>query len=578
MARKVFLSILGTTFYEKCRYTTSDFISNETKFAQQATLEYIKAKRWESTSKAFIVLTDKAREDNWDREERFNISEKKNVKYSGLKQVLQKMELPFTPEEVSIPDGKNETEMWEIFSIIFNKLENNDELYIDLTHSFRYLPMLLLVLSNYAKFLKNIKVKRITYGNYEARNRDTNEAPLIDLLPISALQDWTFAAADYLENGNTEKLSELSKLNLTPILRNEDLVIKKKAFPVRDLVDRIRFTTEDFQTCRGLNIVKSTNLSALKEKLKETEATFIKPLNPVIKKIRDAFDVFDGSPNINNGFVAAQWCFDNGLYQQSATILIENIVTFFSNRHNIDIDDEERRELVNRAFKIKSLKIEEDEEKWMLPRTDSDEVHQQNLETVRNILKDEFIQKEGIAGAFSSLTELRNDLNHSGMRSKKPPLTAAKIKSQLKQNIFVFASALSGSTVPELPKTNKQFINLTNHPSSLWDEAQLQAATQYGECVDMPFPAVDPDGDEEYVDRLTDEYLQKIMEIANNEQSEVTVHLMGEMSFTVSLVEKLRNVDISCILSTSTRQSKDLGNGQKEITFNFVRFRKYGER
>ena len=214
----------------------------------------------------------------------------------------------------------------------------------------------------------------------------------------------------------------------------------------------------------------------------------------------------------------------------------------------------------------------------MLPRTDSDEVHQQNLETVRNILKDEFIQKEGIAGAFSSLTELRNDLNHSGMRSKKPPLTAAKIKSQLKQNIFVFASALSGSTVPELPKTNKQFINLTNHPSSLWDKAQLQAAAQYGECVDMPFPAVDPDGDEEYVDRLTDEYLQKIMEIANNEQSEVTVHLMGEMSFTVSLVEKLRNVDISCILSTSTRQSKDLGNGQKEITFNFVRFRKYGER
>ncbi|NLV39481.1 MAG: CRISPR-associated protein, partial [Bacteroidales bacterium] len=118
-------------------------------------------------------------------------------------------------------------------------------------------------------------------------------------------------------------------------------------------------------------------------------------------------------------------------------------------------------------------------------------------------------------------------------------------------------------------------INLTNHPSSLWDKAQLQAAAQYGECVDMPFPAVDPEGDEEYVDRLTDVYLQKIMEIANNEQSEVTVHLMGEMSFTVSLVEKLRNVGISCILSTSTRQSKDLGNGQKEITFNFVRFRKY---
>ena len=118
-------------------------------------------------------------------------------------------------------------------------------------------------------------------------------------------------------------------------------------------------------------------------------------------------------------------------------------------------------------------------------------------------------------------------------------------------------------------------INLTNHPSSRWDKAQLQAAAEYGECVDIPFPAIDPEGDEEYIDRLTDVYLQKIMEIAKSEQSEITVHLMGEMTFTFSLIEKLQNEGITCISSTSVRQSKDLGNGQKEITFNFVRFRKY---
>jgi len=121
-------------------------------------------------------------------------------------------------------------------------------------------------------------------------------------------------------------------------------------------------------------------------------------------------------------------------------------------------------------------------------------------------------------------------------------------------------------------------LNLTNHPSAQWNEEQLQAATHYGECVDMPFPAVDPEGDEEYVDRLTDEYLQKIVEIVNREQSEVTVHLMGELTFTVSLVEKLQNVGITCISSTSKRESMDLGNGEKNITFKFVRFREYGKR
>ncbi len=120
-------------------------------------------------------------------------------------------------------------------------------------------------------------------------------------------------------------------------------------------------------------------------------------------------------------------------------------------------------------------------------------------------------------------------------------------------------------------------LNLTNHPSAQWDEEQLQAAAQYGKCVDMPFPAINPEGDEEYVDRLTDEYLQKIVEIVNREQSKVTVHLMGELTFTVSLVGKLQNVGITCISSTSKRESMDLGNGEKNITFKFVRFREYGK-
>lgn len=118
-------------------------------------------------------------------------------------------------------------------------------------------------------------------------------------------------------------------------------------------------------------------------------------------------------------------------------------------------------------------------------------------------------------------------------------------------------------------------LNLTNHPHSLWDESQLQAASQYGECVDMPFPQIDAEADEAYIDELTDEYLQKIKDYATEQQAEVTVHLMGELTFSFALVEKLKNAGIACISSTSVRDSKDLGNGQKEITFKFVRFRNY---
>lgn len=188
MARKVFISILGTGFYKKCKYISGDFCSSNTRFAQQAVLEHTNAKEWSDTDTGIFLLTADARAKNWEISEREN-SRKEKESYTGLKNILNQLQYPFFCQDISIPDGKTEEEIWERFSCIYKLLEEGDELYIDLTHSFRYLPMLLLVLSNYAKFLKKAQIKTLSYGNYEARDTESNKAPIIDLLPISALQD-----------------------------------------------------------------------------------------------------------------------------------------------------------------------------------------------------------------------------------------------------------------------------------------------------------------------------------------------------------------------------------------------------
>lgn len=118
-------------------------------------------------------------------------------------------------------------------------------------------------------------------------------------------------------------------------------------------------------------------------------------------------------------------------------------------------------------------------------------------------------------------------------------------------------------------------INLTNHPFLQWSDEQKQAAEQFGSCVDLPFPAVDPSADADDIDALADEYLQKILDISKHEESEPVVHLMGEMTFLYALANKLRDKNIRCVASTSERNTIDLGGGQKEIQFSFVRFRNY---
>ncbi len=118
-------------------------------------------------------------------------------------------------------------------------------------------------------------------------------------------------------------------------------------------------------------------------------------------------------------------------------------------------------------------------------------------------------------------------------------------------------------------------INLSNHPSDRWCEKQLDAAhNSFGEIVDITFPQVNPMEDNIYIQSLVYEYYKKIMALyANN--YDITVHIMGELTFCFALVIMLKQNNIPCVAACTARNTVDLPDGRKETQFQFVRFRKY---
>jgi hypothetical protein len=54
------------------------------------------------------------------------------------------------------------------------------------------------------------------------------------------------------------------------------------------------------------------------------------------------------------------------------------------------------------------------------------------------------------------------------------------------------------------------FINLSNHPSDAWTQEQKDAASQYGEIQDLPFPNIPPEMGEKEVADLAGEYALKV--------------------------------------------------------------------
>jgi hypothetical protein len=85
----------------------------------------------------------------------------------------------------------------------------------------------------------------------------------------------------------------------------------------------------------------------------------------------------------------------------------------------------------------------------------------------------------------------------------------------------------------------------------------------------MPFPKINPNMDSEQLQALVQEYTEKIQEL-----SPAAVHLMGEMTFTFALVQRLKAAGIP-VLASTTEHLVEEKDGKKVVAFRFVRFREY---
>ena len=541
-----------------------DFVCEPTRFIQYATLNMLQAKS-EQPDAVRIFVTDKAKDANWNKSitQRLDFRINKTVPYTGLESVLEY--LGDKIEAVSVPDGGNEAEMWDIFNKVYNEIAFGDELYIDLTHAFRYLPMLMLVLSNYAKFLKNVTVTSITYGNFEARDRDTNIAPFVNLLPLTKLQDWTTAAADFKRNGYTDSLVKLAKEKLAPLCRPEaDNPVFART--MRDIVIKLNTLADERLTCRGMDVVSGSTLNNLDQLMADIDNTGIAPLTPIMDEVKANLNA-SISPS-KRCLDAARWCYNRHLYQQAITFLQEGITTYFCIRHSIDIDHEDLRGYVNKAFRI----LTPDNQGNLLPKDKLDQVAIPSL--LEALVNDEMIANQELVNIFNAISEVRNDFNHSGFRSKKAPLKATDIKKKIDELLNKVETILQPID-REVCNTRAIFINLSNHPSAKWKAEQLSAAKKkFGQIVDFDFPAVSPDANPVEITALAQQTVDTIIQQYGGAYK-LTVHIMGEMTLTFALVSQLKAKGIRCVASTTERLSEDLPDGSKRSDFKFVSFREY---
>lgn len=255
-------------------------------------------------------------------------------------------------------DNKENLENFHSIIEIEKEIEDGDEIFIDITHSFRSMSFWLFLIMTYLKDVsnKNIEIKNITYGMFEAQN-EKKETPIVSLNLFIDILKWFKGASELKNYGNSYSILEELEKNL------EDKDIKNEL--------------ENFSNAMNINYIDSLkeslkNFDTIKNKLDNLEGPGKYIVPQIFENFINEFK-FQNDEKLSNEekkyllrAKLAKWHCEQKRYAMAAININEAIVDFIMDVLNFPIKDTKDKTSETDLAKIWLEKIEkiedEDEE------------------------------------------------------------------------------------------------------------------------------------------------------------------------------------------------------------------------
>lgn len=208
--------------------------------------------------------------------------------------------------------GLNEKELWDIFDVfmvIGDNIKENDEVFIDITHGFRSIPLfsyLIIDLIGILKVKNSFSLGGIFYGMLEAKS-DLDYAPIVDLGPFYNVTLWSRGAYNFINFGNGYLLAKLVK----------DDKISKSIRKISDIVN-INYVNDFKKEIDSLNNLLLNS---------QSDEPVVKYMQPYLISFTERFKGINSSGELQ--FALAKWHFENKNFAQGYICLAESIITKF---------------------------------------------------------------------------------------------------------------------------------------------------------------------------------------------------------------------------------------------------------
>lgn len=512
------VTFLGRGKYDPVEYEFAGRRASSTLYVCHALVELLRP------SEIVVLATEDAKRDHG----------------QGLRDALRASNQP-APRFEGIPSGSTQGDLWKQFAVIKKELRGSDgSVMLDITYGFRSQPFFAAAVATFVHAVDDKPPDlRVFYGAYDPQHPESG-ASIVELSEFITLLDWSRALAMLLKTGRAEDAAEATQRLGQALAKAWAEGGKQGERPNLDALGKgLREFGADLETLRtgdlllGRGTTKSSATRLLKaiQEAKELAETHAPPLEDILDRVAAMAEPIAGAGNDLSGpegrkavTALAELYLRLGRYLEATATVREGWVNLYAPKAALapaasNFDSGERERAERRANEHDST--------------------------------------------FREVTDRRNDFLHAQYRpSAQKAADIAKTAESLVEKLRIASKTPRGAC----------FINLSNHPSANWDEAQTKAVLAFAERIeDIAFPAVPPDADEKAIESLAETCMAQIPP----ETSHVLVQ--GEFTLTVELVRRLQGRGITCLAATSTRNVEEDADGRRVSAFAFVRFRAYAE-
>ncbi len=354
MAR-ILITMLGTGHKKDGKYKMADYEIDGAVYRGETFIAHALAAHYKA-DKIFILGTSGS---IWDsvytvfggRDDDTNLylydkKEKDDVKKDDLKSVNAVLD-DFTGVKGSacflVDYGLNDAELWNNFSQylqISEHINHGDEIYLDITHSFRSLAMMSFQMVQFIEQVRrrDVKLRGIYYGMLEYSGKNGGVAPVVNISILAEIQEWTKAIGYLKYSGSASMLYELI------MGRNGD-IDKKTAGTFLHMANCISV---------GNIVCIQETVKIIKNRLdslKESNNPIVAYISGDIEDFVNRLD-YDNEPDFS--MALARWFGECHNYGMSYIVLADAVISKVCHVKGIDpdsIDGQDEAKKIIKAFK-----------------------------------------------------------------------------------------------------------------------------------------------------------------------------------------------------------------------------------